>query len=164
MTEKRCKTHAGLADPRLDRDSCGIGFVAAMKGGKSHKIVQMGLEMLMHLEHRGACGCDPLTGDGAGILLQIPHAFFKKQGPKNLPVEGDYGVGMVFFPTDPAERKTCEQIFDRIVKDEGQETLGWRDVPVNPAECGQLSREVMPFIRQVFIGKSKDITDSDAFE
>ncbi len=154
----------GLSDPFLDRDACGIGFVTTLNGEKSHRIVQLGIDMLMHLEHRGACGCDPLTGDGAGILLQIPHEFFKKVGPNSLPEAGEYGVGMVFFPQDTEERKACVGIVEKVVKEERCPLLGWRDVPVDPKGCGELSRQVMPFIRQFFVGRDGKIKDQDAFE
>ena len=140
-----------------------MGFVADMKGGRSHRIVEMGIEMLVNLEHRGACGCDPLTGDGSGLLLQIPHEFFKKAVPFALPAPEEYGVGMVFLPQDASDRKTCEQAVDRILADEGMKVLGWRDVPVDPKECGELSRKVMPVIRQVFVSAGKGVA-GDAFE
>jgi glutamate synthase domain-containing protein 1 len=141
-----------------------MGFVADMKGGRSHRIVQMGLEMLVNLEHRGACGCDPLTGDGAGLLTQIPHDFFKKAVSFSLPKPGEYGVGMLFLPQDAQARKTCEDLVNRIVTEEGQTILGWRDVPVEPQQCGELSRKAMPVIRQVFVGKSAKLADDRAFE
>ncbi len=154
----------GLIDPKIGKDNCGIGFVVNIKGGKSHDIVRMGVTMLEHLEHRGACGCDPLTGDGAGLLTQIPHELFKKSGPKKLPDAGRYAVGMVFLPAFPQDREKCEAILEKIVKAEGQTVVGWRDVPVQADECGELSREVMPVIRQVFIGAANDIKDEDHFE
>ncbi len=159
------REHKGLINPFLDRDACGIGFVTTLNGEKSHRIVQMGIDMLMHLEHRGACGCDPLTGDGAGILLQLPHEFFKKVGPSNLPEFGEYGVGMVFLPQDRDDRKICQEIIEKVIKGEKQPFLGWRDVPVDSETgCGELSREAMPFIRQFFVGRDGKIKDQDTFE
>ncbi|OGR83138.1 MAG: glutamate synthase subunit alpha [Elusimicrobia bacterium RIFCSPHIGHO2_01_FULL_64_10] len=156
----------GLIPAGPERDGCGIGFVVDVKGKRSHGIVRMGLEMLFHLEHRGACGCDPLTGDGGGILIQIPDAFFRKAGPKNLPGPGDYAVGMVYLPAYPSDAEACAGIFEKVVREEGQEFLGWRDVPVDPEKCGELAREVMPVIRQVFIGRGRTgaAGDADAFE
>src|SRR3989338_3447348 len=153
-----------LVNLKEGKDSCGIGFVADIHGKKSHNIVRMGIEMLENLEHRGACGCDPLTGDGAGILLQIPHGFFKKQFIKNLPKAGDYAVGMVFFPSFPSDRERCEEIFLKVIEEEKQDFLGWRDVPVNPEKCGELSREAMPMIRQIFVGRGRATGEGDAFE
>ena len=153
-----------LVNLQEGKDSCGIGFVADIHGKKSHNIVRMGIEMLENLEHRGACGCDPLTGDGAGVLLQIPHGFFVKNGPKKLPRTGDYAVGMVFLPNFPSDRERCEEYFLKIIQEEKQTFLGWRDVPVNPDKCGELSREVMPVIRQIFIGRGSTTGEGDAFE
>lgn len=154
----------GLIDPKEDKDSCGIGFVVDINGKKSHHIVEMGIEMLERLEHRGATGCDPTTGDGSGIMIQVPHEFFKKMGPKNLPSLGKYGVGMIFFPIERDEIKACEEIFSQVVEEEGEIVLGWRDVPTDPKKCGELAREVMPFIRQVFIGRKTYDTDPNVFE
>ena len=157
----------GLYQPTMEHDACGVGFVVNIKGGKSHDIVRMGLQVLDNLTHRGACGCDPLTGDGAGILLQIPDAFFRKEvdglGFK-LPEPGAYAAGLVFMPRDPSERDQCEQIFEHVVRQEGQEFLGWRTVPVVESACGYIARRAMPAFRQVFIGRSPHITDTDAFE
>ena len=153
-----------LLDPTQGRDACGIGFVANVKGEKSHKIVEMGIEMLIHLEHRGACGCDPLTGDGAGILIQIPHEFYLKNNNFSLPQKGEYGVGMIFLPSQNSDRKICEEIVNQVIQDEKQHLLGWRDVPIDPNECGELSRLAMPVIRQVFISKNKELPDEESFE
>src|SRR5215813_12528651 len=147
----------GLYDPQFERDACGVGFVANMKGEKSHAIVEQGLKILENLAHRGACGCDPETGDGAGITIQTPDAFFRRQFPQ-LPPLGQYGVGQVFLPQDPVERKICEAIIYKAVCDEGQEFLGWRDVPVDNTKIGQKSREVEPVIRQFFVGAAIDPT------
>lgn len=142
----------GLYDPQYEHDACGVGFVASIKGEKSHTIVEQGLQILVNLEHRGACGCDPETGDGAGILIQIPHAFYADDVPA-LPAPGRYGVGMTFLPRDPVERRICEAIVEKAVADEGQEFLGWRDVPVDNGGIGEKSREVEPVIRQFFMAR-----------
>jgi glutamate synthase (NADPH) large chain len=154
----------GLYDPQFEHDACGVGFVANIKGVKSHSIVEQGLQILVNLAHRGACGCDPETGDGAGILTQVPHAFFTKQLDASLPKPGHYGVGMVFLPRDPTERALCEAIVAKAVKDEGQTLLAWRDVPVDNTKIGYASREVEPVIRQFFVGRGPDVMDDGAFE
>ena len=125
------------------------------------------LQVLDNLTHRGACGCDPRTGDGAGILLQIPHDFFSSEAARlgfELPAPGEYGVGQVFLPLDPVKRKDCEDAFERIVNEEGQRLLGWRDVPVVESACGDIARRGMPAIRQVFIARSPDLADAEALE
>ncbi|HVN64415.1 MAG TPA: glutamate synthase large subunit, partial [Candidatus Binataceae bacterium] len=157
----------GLYDPAHEHDACGVGFVVNIKGDKSHRIVQDALTVLDNLTHRGACGCDPRTGDGAGILIQIPHEFFKREAAASgfeLPALGEYGVGQVFLPLDPAKRTRCEAAFERIVKEEGQRILGWRDVPVVASACGDIARRGMPSIRQVFIARSGDIKDLESLE
>jgi glutamate synthase domain-containing protein 2/glutamate synthase domain-containing protein 1/glutamate synthase domain-containing protein 3 len=157
----------GLYDPCREHDSCGVGFVVDIKGRKSHDIVAKALTVLDNLTHRGACGCDPRTGDGAGIIMQVPHEFLKKEATRvgiDLPAAGDYGVGQVFLPIDQSKRAECEAAFERIVREEGQRVLGWRDVPIAEAECGDIARRGMPAIRQVFIAKSADIKDPEAFE
>ena len=129
----------GLYDPRLEHDSCGVGFVVDIEGRKSHDLVQKAIQILLNLEHRGACGCEKNTGDGAGILLQTPHRFLKRaceQVGIRLPEPGDYGVGMVFLPTDKDDRALCERIFEQIVREEGQVPLGWRTVPTYGAMLG----------------------------
>ncbi len=157
----------GLYDPAHEHDACGVGFVVNIKGVRSHDIVQKALTVLDNLTHRGACGCDPRTGDGAGILIQIPHAFLAKETKKlgfELPAPGKYGVGQVFLPIDEKKRRECEQTFEQIVREEGQSILGWRDVPILEAECGDIARRGMPAIRQVFIARSAGIKDVEAFE
>jgi len=141
----------GLYDPQYEHDACGVGFVVNIKGVRSHAIVEQGLEILKNLVHRGACGCDPETGDGAGILIQIPHAFFQRCLDGRLPAPGLYGVGMVFLPRDPTERAICEKIVEKVVEDEGQTLLGWRDVPVDNTKIGSVARTVEPVIRQFFV-------------
>ena len=157
----------GLYDPRLERDACGVGFVAHIKGAKNHEIVQQGLQILKNLTHRGAVGADPLAGDGAGILLQIPDAFFRQAcaDPKiALPKAGEYGVGMLFLPRDKGAREACQKIVERKIAAEGQKLLGWRDVPVDNRGLGESVKAVEPVVRQVFVGCGKNCTDQDAFE
>ena len=151
----------GLYDPSLEHDACGVGFVANMTGQKSHQIVQQGLRVLDNLSHRGACGCDPRTGDGAGILMQLPHEFLQRRAREqgfSLPEPGEYGVGMVFLPRPRGPRFTydldrCELLFEEAVREEGLRVLGWRKVPVELSACGDVAREVVPEIRQIFIGR-----------
>ncbi len=157
-------TAAGLYDPEYEHDGCGVGFVADIKGRRSHRIVEQALEILLNLEHRGACGCDPETGDGAGILSQIPHRLFARVAPVPLPDVGHYGVGMVFLPRDPTERAICEAVIEHVVRTEGQAFLGWRDVPVARDTIGTKARETEPAIRQFFVGRSPDIASREAFE
>ena len=157
----------GLYDPRQERDACGVGFVAHIKGKKSHDMVSQGLQILENLTHRGAVGADPLAGDGAGILLQVPDAFLRaKCAALNvaLPAAGNYGVGMVFLPRDVKARAVCEQIIAARIAAEGQSLLGWRDVPVNSSILGESVKLVEPVVRQVFIARGKHCADQDAFE
>ena len=157
----------GLYDPAHEHDACGVGFVVNIKGVRSHDILQKGLEVLDNLTHRGACGCDPRTGDGAGVLMQIPHEFFAREAAKlgfALPAPGEYGVGMVFLPLDVAKRNACEEIFERVVREEGQRLLGWRTVPVDESACGDIARRGLPSVRQVFIGRGDGIADAEALE
>jgi glutamate synthase (NADPH) large chain len=157
----------GLYHPTHEHDACGVGFVAHIKGKKSHTIVEQGLTVLRNLTHRGAVGWDPKLSDGAGLLIQIPDRFYReemaKQGVK-LPPAGQYGVGMVFLPRDPASRIACEYEIERAIKDEGQALLGWRDVPVDNSDLAEPARNLEPVIRQVFIGRGKRVTVTDALE
>ena len=146
----------GLYDPAHEHDSCGVGFVVNIKGKKSHALVQQALEIVMNLLHRGACGCETNTGDGAGILLQLPHRFFQSEADRMgiaLPEPGAYGVGMVFLPRDPDERGRIQDLFAHIATEEGQRVLGWRDVPTDDSHLGATARSGEPIIRQVFIGR-----------
>jgi glutamate synthase (NADPH/NADH) large chain len=156
-----------LYHPDRERDACGVGFVANIKGAKSHAIVEHGLLILKNLTHRGAVGADPLAGDGAGILLQIPDRFVReemgKQGVR-LPPPGEYGVGMVFLPQEPASRLACEYEIERAIKEEGQVLLGWRDVPRDNSGLGESVKQIEPVIRQVFIGRGTGVTVTDALE
>ena len=157
----------GLYDPRQERDACGVGFVAHIKGLKSHERVREGLRILENLTHRGAVGADPLVGDGAGILLQIPDAFLRAKCAAHgltLPAEGGYGVGMLFLPRADAARAACEKVVADRIAAEGQQLLGWRDVPVNSDILGKNVRAVEPVVRQVFIGRGRHCADQDAFE
>ncbi|UOG91564.1 MAG: glutamate synthase large subunit [Candidatus Thiothrix sulfatifontis] len=157
----------GLYDPGFEHDACGMGFVAHLKGVKSHQIVQQALKVLTHMEHRGACGCEENTGDGAGILLQLPHEFLAAECKSlniKLPAPGHYATGMVFLPQDADARAEVAAIFARIVEEEGQTLLGWRDVPTNPTPIGKTALKAMPFIRMVFVAKSADIAEGIDFE
>ena len=157
----------GLYDPANEHDACGVGFVAHIKGKKSHAIVEQGLQILKNLTHRGAVGADPLAGDGAGILLQIPDAFLREEMAKQkikLPPAGQYGVGMVFLPQEPASRIACEYEIERAIKEEGQILLGWRDVPCDNTGLGESVKKIEPLIRQVFIGRGRGVTVTDALE
>ena len=157
----------GLYDPANEHDACGVGFVANIKGSKSHAIVEQGLTILKNLTHRGAVGADPLAGDGAGILVQIPDQFFREEMAKQdvtLPPVGEYGVGMVFLPKEPASRFACEYEIERAIKDEGQVLLGWRDVPCDNEGLGHSVKRIEPTIRQVFIGRGAGVTVTDALE
>jgi glutamate synthase domain-containing protein 2/glutamate synthase domain-containing protein 1/glutamate synthase domain-containing protein 3 len=157
----------GLYDPAHEHDACGLGFVAHIKGRKSHDIITQGLAILKHLTHRGATGADPLQGDGAGILIQMPDAFFRRACGRlgiTLPAVGQYGVGMVFLPKEPASRMACEQEIERAIAVEGQVLLGWRDVPTNNAGLSQRTKDVEPVIRQVFVARGSRDMDQDALE
>jgi glutamate synthase (NADPH/NADH) large chain len=156
----------GLYHPRHEHDACGVGFVANIEGRKSHDIVLKGVQILINLTHRGACGCDPQTGDGAGILIQIPHAFFEREAAQlgfALPAPGEYGVGMVFLPVDRHDRLLCEGIVENIAREEGLTVLGWRDTPINGNTIGRLARATQPYIEQIFIGSAPEM-DQEAFE
>ena len=156
----------GLYRPEFEHSACGVGVVANIRGVKSNEVVRNGLEVLTNLAHRGAAGSDPETGDGAGILLQMPHDFLRRETAKlgiDLPGPGGYATGIVFLPQDSAEREACEAIVVRATEQEGQRFLGWRDVPVDPSVIGYVARECQPVIRQLFIGMGPE-SDSAAFE
>lgn len=158
----------GLYDPTMEHDACGVGFVAHIKGHKSHAIVTQALKILENLDHRGAVGADKLMGDGAGILIQLPDALYRDEMAAQgvtLPPFGEYGVGMVFLPKEHASRLACEEELERAIKAEGQVLLGWRDVPVNrDMPMSPTVREKEPIIRQVFIGRGADVIVQDALE
>jgi glutamate synthase (NADPH/NADH) large chain len=155
-----------LYDPSFEHDSCGIGFVANLKGKKSHDIVEDAITMLVNMEHRGGCGCEPDTGDGAGILIQMPHDFFAEECKKigfELPAFGEYAVGMVFFPSDVDRREECRAFLNDCIKDLGFELLGYREVPTNNAGIGPTALSVEQKVEQVFI-RQVDYKDPDALE
>ncbi|MBN1405986.1 MAG: glutamate synthase large subunit [Candidatus Omnitrophica bacterium] len=157
----------GLYDPRFEHDSCGVGFVCDIKGRKSHDIIKKGIKVLNRLSHRGAVGADPDTGDGAGILIQIPHKFFMKECSKlniPLPEKGEYGTGFVFLPRDKKERTSCIEIIENTVKKEKKVLLGWREVPLNSSIIGKTAKQTEPVILQVFLGEENGVKDQDDFE
>lgn len=155
----------GMYDPALDKDSCGVGFIANIKGVKSRDIVEKGIRLMCNLEHRGAEGADPKTGDGAGIMIQIPDEFFRKHLNFKLPPAGEYAVGVLFLPQDKEAREGIKNIIEKVIIDEGEEFLGFRDVPTNPDYAGVVAKMSLPHFKQVFIGKkSKSIKTSDEFE
>jgi glutamate synthase domain-containing protein 2/glutamate synthase domain-containing protein 1/glutamate synthase domain-containing protein 3 len=155
----------GLYDPRYEHDACGVALVARLDNEPTHEVVEMGLTALANLEHRGAAGADPRTGDGAGVLLQLPDAFFRAVVDFELPPQGQYGVCVCFLPRDPARREKLEQLLELNVRVEGQKVLGWRDVPVDEAHVGETANRTRPHMRQLFVGAVGDYAaDQDAFE
>ena len=167
MTNGAFPEHQGLYDPKNEHDACGVGFVAHIKGLQSHAIVRQGLKILENLTHRGAVGADPLSGDGAGILIQIPDTFLREecsiQGIE-LPIAGSYAVGMVFLPQQDATRAECEALIERTIQEEGQIMLGWRDVPTDNSGLGESVKEVEPVVRQLFVSCSDTCASQDDFE
>jgi glutamate synthase (ferredoxin) len=156
----------GLYDPQFEHEACGVGFVVNIKGRKSHSIISQSLQVLLNLDHRGACGCEANTGDGAGILIQTPHEFLKlvsKEARVTLPAAGEYGVGMVFLPPDPAQRAECERIFADIAAEEGQRVLGWRTIPTSNNSLGATAKVSEPLMRQVFLARGATLSDDMAF-
>jgi len=157
----------GLYDPWYEHDACGVGFVVDVQGRKSNKILKQAIEVLTNLDHRGASGSEINTGDGAGVLIQMPHGFFKEVAKKSrisLPDAGQYGSGLVFLPRDRIKRRRLEERFEKIVQSEGQTFLGWRTMPTDNSTLGDTAKSSEPFIRQVFIGRNPDLTDDLAFE
>jgi glutamate synthase (ferredoxin) len=157
----------GLYDPQYEHDACGVGFVVDIKGRKSNAILKQAIQVLKNLDHRGACGCEVNTGDGAGVLMQMPHAFLKDAAKKahiNLPEAGQYASGLIFMPRNPTQRRRIEEVFARVVQSEGQVYLGARTVPVNNSMLGETAKASEPFIRQVFIGRGEETPDEAAFE
>ncbi|HSE96307.1 MAG TPA: glutamate synthase subunit alpha, partial [Methylomirabilota bacterium] len=157
----------GLYDPRQEHDACGVGFVVDIKGRRSHGIVRQALRVLQNLLHRGACGCEPNTGDGAGILIQMPHAFLVREAAGlgvALPGPGEYGAGLVFLPREERQAAECQGRLAEIVGEEGQRLLGWRDVPADDSPIGPTARAVEPVIKQVLIGRGPAVRDGAAFE
>ena len=170
LAKKGAPKNQGLYNRRNEKDGCGVGFVAHIKGKKSHEIVQQGLQLLTNLTHRGATGYDPKLGDGAGLLMQMPDAFMRKNAALlgfNLPEIGQYAVGNLFLPQNAQNRTKCEALIVKIITEEQQTFLGWRDVPVNNSNIADAARDVEPVMRQVFIGKSivnAQETDPNYFE
>ncbi len=167
MDSRKLSSNEGLYDPAFEHDSCGIGFVVNVRGEKSNSIVRQALEVLKNLEHRGACGCEANTGDGAGMLFQLPRAFFEKVSGDlgfRLPPEGDYGVGMVFLSPDPAVEKTVREKFESIVREEGQTVLGWREVPTDNSSLGATAAGCEPAVRQAFVGRGGGTGGGTEFE
>lgn len=157
----------GLYDPAREKDACGVGFIADMKNRRTHTIVEQGLAILENMDHRGAVGADPKSGDGCGILVQIPHRFFAAECAKLgiwLPEEGQYGVGHLFMPRDPEGIALVEEIVAKAIVAEGLQVLGWRDVPVDSRDLGESIKAGEPLHRQIFVGKGKASDDEDAFE
>ncbi|MGA2114488.1 MAG: glutamate synthase subunit alpha, partial [Bryobacteraceae bacterium] len=152
----------GLYHPQNERDACGIGFVANIKGQKSHDIIVKGIQVLLNLTHRGACGCDPETGDGAGVVIQIPHKYLSRECARlgfTLPAPGEYGVGMTFLPVEPPARRTAEGLIERLLAEEGLSLLGWRDTPIDGSAIGRVARASQPYIQQVFVGRGRGMTE-----
>ena len=157
----------GLYDPTKGQDSCGVGFVANLSDAKSHQIVADGLKIVENLTHRGAAGADPLVGDGAGMLTQLPHRFFAEEAERlgfALPAAGEYGVAMIFFPQDDKLRTEMSAVFEKNVADEDMVILGWRDVPVDNSSLSQVVIATEPAHRQAFIGRPAGCRDEEAFE
>ncbi|MBN1689061.1 MAG: glutamate synthase large subunit [Candidatus Omnitrophica bacterium] len=167
MSVGRMRKPEGLYDPRFDHESCGVGFVVDIKGRKSHRIVKDALTVLVNLRHRGACGCEPNTGDGAGILMQVPHQFLKSECAGlgfQIPSYKEYGVGMLFMPPDVQKRKQFKKIVEQIIAEEGQKFLGWRPVITDNAALGPSAKLKEPVLRQIFIGRNSKLLDDMAFE
>ena len=157
----------GLYDPQFEHDACGVGFVVDIKGRKSHRILQQAIQILRNLDHRGACGCEANTGDGAGVLLQMPHGFLQevcKKARIALPAPGEYGCGLVFLSRNPTTRRKLEEKFASIVQSEGQTLVGWRTVPTDNSSLGETAKASEPFIRQIFIGRGADTKSELEFE
>ncbi|MBU5636885.1 glutamate synthase large subunit [Geomonas sp. Red69] len=156
----------GMYDPQFEHDACGVGFVTNIKGKKSHEIVQQAITVLENLDHRGAVGSEHNTGDGAGILIQLPDAFFRKVCPEagfELPAPGDYGVAMLFTSPEPTERSAAKHIFQRIIAEEGVEVIGWREVPTDNSSLGDTAKAGEPLVRQIFFKRGASCPDEDSF-
>ena len=167
MNSNKMPQKQGLYDPQFEHDACGVGFIVHMKGNKSHEIVEQALTVLVNLDHRGACGAEKNTGDGAGILMQVPHKFLKKVTAAlniELPEPGQYGVGALYSSPDPAARERGRQLFEKIAAEEGQQVIGWRNVPTDNSELGNTAKSSEPFMQQVFLKRAADIADDKAFE
>ncbi len=157
----------GLYDPAYEHDSCGVGFVVHVKGVKSHGIIKKGIEVLNNLSHRGAQGADPKTGDGAGVMIQLPHGFFKSELESRdilLPDTGSYAVGMIFLPRSQEGKRFCMQVVEKSAEKENIKILAWRDVPVDSSRIGRTAAEASPVIKQVFILKPDSLNNENHFE
>lgn len=157
----------GLYDPQYEHDACGVGFLCHIKGKASNRIVLQALEMLENMNHRGACGCEPDSGDGAGILIRLPDAFLRRKCKELgfiLPSLNHYGVGQVFLPQDVVQRNECQRILEKVVSDYGMVTLGWRDVPVDSKQIGPTPRRSEPRIRQIFVGMGSSFYNRQDFD
>jgi len=160
LSNKGYPKKQGLYNPENEHDSCGVGFVCNINGKKSNDIVKKGLKILNRLAHRGAVGADPETGDGAGILIQLPHDFLSKVTEKEkieLPSPGEYGTGIVFLPKDFNERSFCREVLHKVIEEEKQLLLGWRKVPVDNSKIGTNAKETQPSIEQIFIKKNPEL-------
>ncbi|MGB4863229.1 MAG: glutamate synthase central domain-containing protein, partial [Tepidiformaceae bacterium] len=167
MAHPHLPSAQGLYRPEMEHDSCGVGFIVHLKGNRSHQIISDGLSALEHLNHRGASGSEPNTGDGAGILIQTPHEFFRRECAQlgiRLPEAGQYGAGLFFGSRDPKARAQAMALFSAIVEEEGQHLLGWRDVPTNNASLGQTALDAEPAIQQVFVARGAGLETNDDFE
>lgn len=167
MNSNNTPAPQGLYDPQFEHDACGLGFVVHQLGQKSHDIIEQALTILVNLDHRGACGCETNTGDGAGLLMQIPHGFFQKEAARlgfELPEPGQYGVGMIYASPDAQEREASRRAFEQVASQEGHKVLGWRDVPTDNSSLGNTAKASEPFMEQVFIQSSPDVKDGMAFE
>ncbi|MCX5704734.1 MAG: glutamate synthase large subunit [Candidatus Omnitrophica bacterium] len=167
MSNRQKSAKLGLYDPQFEHDSCGVGFVCDIKGRKSNSIVRQGIEVLHRLAHRGAVGADPKTGDGAGLLIQMPHDFFRiaaKESGIGLPALGSYGTGLIFLPQDGQDRQFCKEALEKAIREQGQMLLGWRVVPIDNSGIGVSAKTTQPVFEQVFIARNKDLSDDLAFE
>jgi glutamate synthase (ferredoxin) len=167
MNSNQTPTKQGLYDPQFEHDACGVGFIVHQKGQQTHSIVAQALTILVNLDHRGACGCETNTGDGAGILMQVPHKFMQKVAQAEgitLPAAGEYGVGAIFTSPDPAKRAASRREFEKVVAATGQKVLGWRNVPIDDSSIGRTAKDSEPFMQQVFIERNPGLADDLAFE
>jgi len=167
MKSQKLPSQQGLYDPQFEHDACGVGFIVHKTGKKSHLIIEQALTILLNLDHRGGFGSEPNSGDGAGILVQIPDKFMEKVAKTNnieLPTVGNYGVGMIYSSPDPIVRQKSREILEKVANEEGQKILGWRDVPTSNESLGDTAKSSEPFVEQVFVERSKDLLDDLAFE
>ncbi len=167
MNSHTIPAQQGLYDPQFEHDACGLGFVVHQLGKKSHEIIEQALTILVNLDHRGACGCEINTGDGAGLLMQLPHRFFQREAASlgfELPEPGQYGVGMIYASPDAQEREASRRAFEQVVTQEGHQVLGWRDVPTDNSSLGNTAKASEPFMEQVFIQRGANVADDMAFE